>query len=425
MLSNSAFRGAPFTAAQSDWLGGFLSEVFGLNTRASVPQADTRPIPVPAIPDRQHPCLADVLRVRTLTKDGSDKDVRLVAFNLRGSGLRYRAGDSLGVYPENGPELVQAILDLLGAAGTEIVTTPAGERTTARAALTRECDLRQVSDDLLSLLAYSADAVDEAQHLSQLLEDDSAGFLDGRDILDLLEYFPSARPRTVAALIGALAPLQPRLYSISSSPVAYPDEVHLTVGVVRYRRPGCQRLRKGTASTFLTERLDPGQTARIFLQPSHGFRLPERGDTPVIMIGPGTGIAPFRAFLQERQALRARGANWLFFGDQRRDSNYLYQDEIETYLRTGVLTHIDTAFSRDQPEKVYVQHRMLANAARLWEWLEAGAHVYVCGDAQRMARDVDATLQQIVAEQGRRSPADARAYISALARAGHYQRDVY
>jgi sulfite reductase (NADPH) flavoprotein alpha-component len=143
------------------------------------------------------------------------------------------------------------------------------------------------------------------------------------------------------------------------------------------------------------------------------------------MIGPGTGIAPFRAFLQERQALRANGANWLSFGDQRKDCNYLYQDEIETYLRTGVLTHVDTAFSRDQPEKIYVQHRMLANAAQMWEWFEAGAHVYVCGDAQRMARDVDMTLQQIVAEQGRRSAADARAYISALARAGRYQRDVY
>lgn len=425
MLSNSAFRGAPFTAAQSDWLGGFLSEVFGLSTRTSASQADTRPAAVPSIPDRQHPCLADVLQVKTLTKAGSDKDVRLVAFNLRGSGLRYRAGDSLGVYPENCPELVQAILDQIGATGTEIITTAAGERTTAWAALMRECDVRQINDELLALLAYSAAESSEAQRLQQLMEDDSAGFLDGRDILDLLEQFTSARPRTVAAFIGALAPLQPRLYSISSSPVAYPDEVHVTVGVVRYRRPGCQRLRKGTASTFLTERLDPGQTARIFLQPAHGFRLPERGDTPVIMIGPGTGIAPFRAFLQERQALRARGANWLFFGDQSKDCNYLYQDEIEAYLRTGVLTHVDTAFSRDQPEKVYVQHRMLANAARMWEWLEAGAHVYVCGDAQRMARDVDATLQQIVAEQGRRSAAETRAYISALARAGRYQRDVY
>lgn len=425
MLISRAFEGAPFTPAQSEWLGDFLTGVFDLDTRTVTARAEPRTNRTPAVPDRQHPYAAEVLQVQTLTKGDSDKDVRLVALNLRGSGLNYRTGDSLGVFPENCPDLVRAILDLLGATGDEIVTAPNGDRMTAQVALMRACDLRQATDELLALLARSAGDPGEAQALRQVIEDDHEGFLDRQDILDLLEHFPSARPSVLAELITALAPLQPRLYSISSSPVAYPEEVHLTVGVVRYQKPGCLRLRKGTTSTFLTERVQPGQTARIFVQPAHGFRLPERGDTPMIMIGPGTGIAPFRAFLQERQALRATGANWLFFGDQRSASNFLYQEEIEAYVRAGVLAHIDTAFSRDQPEKVYVQHRMLANAARMWEWLERGAHVYVCGDARRMARDVDAALQQIVAEQGRRSVADARAYIAALARAGRYQRDVY
>ncbi len=243
--------------------------------------------------------------------------------------------------------------------------------------------------------------------------------------LDLLTHFPSARRLTVARLIAALSPIQPRLYSISSSPRAYPEEVHLTVGVVRYTRNGCQRVRKGVASTFLAERVQPGQKVRIFVQPSHGFRPPANGDTPIIMVGPGTGIAPFRAFLQERQTLGASGQNWLIFGNQRCAYDFLYQHELEQYLRAGLLTRLDTAFSRDQSEKIYVQHRMLEHAARIWDWLERGAHFYVCGDAKRMARDVDRALHQIVTEQGRLSEAEAKSYVAALVRAKRYQRDVY
>jgi sulfite reductase (NADPH) flavoprotein alpha-component len=304
------------------------------------------------------------------------------------------------------------------------VRAPGGRRTTARDALILDCCITQSNDRALDLLAKTARDPGEAQRLVTLLEEDADHFLDGKDVLDLLEHFPSARP-SIGELIATLPILQPRLYSISSSPAAYPDEVHLTVGVVRYLKDGCDRPRKGVASTFLAERVQAGQKARIFVQQSHGFHLPQHGDVPIIMVGPGTGIAPFRAFLQERRALRATGPSWLFFGDQRRECDFLYRDELESYMSTGTLTYLDTAFSRDQDEKIYVQHRMLAHAARIWEWLERGAHVYVCGDARRMARDVDATLRQIVAEQGRRTEVEAKAYVTSLARAKRYLRDVY
>jgi sulfite reductase (NADPH) flavoprotein alpha-component len=242
------------------------------------------------------------------------------------------------------------------------------------------------------------------------------------DLLDLLVAFPSARP-PLDELVAALSPLQPRLYSIASSPKAHGSEIHLTVGVVRYARNG--RARKGVASTFLAERAAPSGDLKGFVQKAHGFRLPASGDTPIVMIGPGTGVAPFRGFLAERQAAGARGRNWLFFGEQRRDHDFLYRDELETWSRDGVLTRLDTAFSRDQEDKIYVQHRMRENARELWSWLEAGAHVYVCGDAKRMARDVDQALTEVAATQGQLSAADAKAYVARLTREHRYQRDVY
>jgi sulfite reductase (NADPH) flavoprotein alpha-component len=224
-------------------------------------------------------------------------------------------------------------------------------------------------------------------------------------------------------MIAALAPLQPRLYSISSSLKAHPEEVHLTVGVVRYTKN--DRVRKGVASTFLTETLRTRQKVGVFVHTSAGFRLPADGATPIIMVGPGTGIAPFRAFLEERAATGAKGKNWLFFGDQHREFDFLYRVAIEAYAAKGVLTRLDLAFSRDQKEKVYVQHRMRENAKELWAWLQEGAHFYVCGDARRMALDVDHALHAIVAEQGGMSPAAAGEYVKALTKAKRYQRDVY
>ena len=231
----------------------------------------------------------------------------------------------------------------------------------------------------------------------------------------------AARP-PLSELIAALDPLQPRLYSIASSAKKAAGEIHLAVGVVRYRLRN--RERGGVASTFLSDRLGPGGTVSAYVNPADGFRLPAP-DRPVIMIGPGTGIAPFPAFLEERQATGARGRNWLFFGNPRRASDFLFEDELTAYCRDGLLDRLDTAFSRDQPNKIYVQHRMLEHAAELWGWLEEGAYLYVCGDAERMARDVDRSLAYIVGKEGGMDTAAAKAYLARLAREGRYARDVY
>ena len=256
-----------------------------------------------------------------------------------------------------------------------------------------------------------------------MLADTGPGIPEGHEIIDLLTLFPTSRP-SFGDFVAALRPLQPRLYSIASSLKAQPDEVHLTVGVVRYVNAR-QRQCRGVASTFLADRLRPGQKARVFVQPSHGFRMPFDNTVPIIMVGPGTGIAPFRAFLQERKAVRAAGKNWLFFGDQRGEFDFLYQQELERYVQDGTLKFLDTAFSRDQSEKLYVQHRMLQRRGEIWSWLERGAYFYVCGDAKRMAADVDAALRQIVAQEGGMSDDNARAFLADLAKSKRYQRDVY
>jgi sulfite reductase (NADPH) flavoprotein alpha-component len=372
--------------------------------------------------DRRNPFPAPFLNCLPLTRDGSEKDVRFVAINLKESGLQYEVGDALGVFPENSPDLVETILRAMGARGDELVATPDGRTIYSYEALLRDYTITKINDRFASLLADSATDPSEGSTLRALLDNDPAGVLEWWDLLDLLEQFPSARP-PVPVMVPALSPLQPRLYSISSSLKAHPDEVHLTVGVVRFSK--ANRLRKGVASTYLTELVRPRQRVRVFLHPSHGFRLPASGDTPIIMIGPGTGIAPFRAFLEERAALGARGKNWIFFGDQRRDYDFLYREELEGYLQGGILTRLDTAFSRDQQHKVYVQHRMKENAAELWTWLQEGAHVYVCGDARRMALDVDHALHALVAEQGKMTTDAAKAYIKEMSKARRYQRDVY
>jgi sulfite reductase (NADPH) flavoprotein alpha-component len=373
--------------------------------------------------DRRNPYPSRILDLRRLTGESSQKDVRFVSLDLKGSGMTYEAGDSLGVYPENCPELVEEILRLLSATGEEPVISPEGWVVPARIALAKAYVITECGEDLLTLLAGCAIHPEEKNRLHALARGDDDDFLFGRDALDLLKAFPSART-TVRELIPSLAPLRPRLYSISSSPKAYPDEVHLTVGVVRYQREGCDRMRKGVASTFLSERTRIGDKAAVFVQPSHGFRPPE-DDRPMIMVGPGTGIAPFRAFLQERQAQGAKGKNWLFFGDQRSASDFLYREEMEKHMKDGLLSQLDLAFSRDQDEKIYVQRRMMDNAERIWDWLQDGANFYVCGDAQRMAKDVDATLHKIVAQYGKLSDAEAKTFITTLVKERRYQRDVY
>ncbi len=374
------------------------------------------------IHDKKNPFPARLLTNLKLNGEGSGKEVRHYEISLAGSGLTYEAGDALGVLPANCGELVGDILTTLGCDGEEAVKTPDGSETSLRLALAQHFDIARPSAELLKAAAERGAAGGElAALLDPARKDDLKKWLWGREVVDVITGLTP--PFTAPELIALLKKLQPRLYSISSSPKAHPDEVHLTVAAVRYDGHG--RVRKGVCSTFLADRCASDTPVPVFVQVSHGFRLPPNGDTPVIMCGPGTGIAPFRAFLEERRATDAKGANWLFFGDQRRDTDFLYREQLEGWVADGHLARLDLAFSRDQAEKIYVQNRMIEQAQELWQWLENGAHFYVCGDASRMAKDVDAALHQIVESVGGLSQAAAAEYITKLKAAKRYQRDVY
>jgi len=371
---------------------------------------------------RNRPFPARLLLNRALTGDGSAKEVRHFAISLADSRLNYEAGDALGVLPTNCPVLVSDILAALGCDGEEAVRAPDGGETSFRNALLRHYHITQPAPPLLEALAERAQSVE----LKTLLAPENKAALEkhlhGREVIDFLIAHPLAR-FTPPEFVALLRKLNPRLYSIASSPKAHPGEVHLCVSIVRYEAHG--RGRKGVCSTLLADRVEGDATLPVFVQTSHGFRLPASGDTPVIMVGPGTGIAPFRAFLEERQVLAAGGRNWLFFGDQKRATDFLYRDELEAMFKNGVLTKLDLAFSRDQADKIYVQHRMLEHAPELWSWLEDGAHFYVCGDAKRMAKDVDAALHELIQSAGGKTKEQAAEYVAALKSAKRYQRDVY
>ncbi|MFN0069045.1 MAG: sulfite reductase flavoprotein subunit alpha, partial [Limisphaerales bacterium] len=358
---------------------------------------------------------------RRLSGPGSAKDVRHFEIALGDSGLAYEVGDALGVWPANCPELVAAVLGAGGWDGEEAVPDRGGAETSLRMALLRDYELGRIP---IPLLAHFAKASGEAtlQHLVELSANGALQkFLHGRDVLDLLQGHSAVRLKP-AEFVALLRKSQPRLDSISSSPKAHPGEVHLTVSALRYEAGG--RGRKGVASCFLADRCMADTPVPVFVHVNAAFR-PPAGDVPLIMIGPGTGIAPFRAFLVDRAAAGAAGRNWLLFGDQTAAQDYLYRDEIEGFVRDGRLARLDLAWSRDQAEKVYVQHRMLAAADELWRWLEEGAAVYVCGDAGRMAKDVDAALHQVIERAGGRSSDAAREYVKAMQAARRYQRDVY
>ncbi len=356
-----------------------------------------------------------------LNRDGSEKDTRQIVLAAEPGALPYQVGDSLGVVACNSPQLIDAIVARLGAKPGTLVLSPDGVERPLGEALSRFCEIRRPSDQAIEVLASRAHDLEESRVLQAMAEGYPGAGPDGADLLDLLECFRSARP-PLSELISALDPLQPRLYSIASSAKHTPGEIHLTVAAVRYEKRS--RRRTGVASTFLCDRTPPGEPVPVFIHPSEGFRLAPP-DRPIIMIGPGTGIAPFRAFLQERRMTGASGRNWLFFGNPHRETDFLFEDELLAYARDGLLTRLDTAFSRDQEHKVYVQHRMLEQAALLWAWLQDGAHLYVCGDAERMARDVDRGLAYILAKEGRMEPAAAKAYLARLASEGRYQRDIY
>lgn len=372
---------------------------------------------------RKNPFPAKLTVNKKLTAEGSNKDTRHLEISLEGSGLTYEVGDSLGVFATNDPDLVEAIIANQGFSGSEQVTGPDGATVALRDALLKDFVITEPSKQLLQSLtekdesaAFIRDLLDPGQKTS--LDD----YLWGRDILDLLEEFPSAK-YPVEEFVKLLRKLQPRLYSIASSQKAVGGAVHLTLAVVRYQPKHSSRLRKGVCSTFLAERT--GGVVPVFTHTAKHFRVPEDPATPVIMVGPGTGIAPFRAFLQERKAAGAAGRNWLFFGEQHVASDFFYKEEFEAWLADGTLTKLTTAFSRDQAEKIYVQHRIVENAAEFFEWLEQGAIFYVCGDAKNMAKDVEAAIHTVVEKGGGKTPEEAKEYVDALKKAKRYRKDVY
>jgi sulfite reductase (NADPH) flavoprotein alpha-component len=360
---------------------------------------------------------------RRLSGPGSAKDTRHFELDLTGWGLSFEVGDSVGVCPSNDPELVDEIIRTLGFTGDEEVPRPKGEPTTLREALLRDYSITQPTPKFLKAIAQRASAAPTLHYLlAPDRKHDLQTYLWGMEVIDFLIEHPSVR-FTPEEFVGLLPKLQPRLYSVASSLKAYPDQVHLIVDVVRYESHG--RLRKGVASTFLAERAN-GVPVPVFPSVAKHFHLPEDPDTPIIMVGPGTGVAPFRAYLQERKATGAKGKSWLFYGSQHEKCDFAYREDFEAFIKEGILTRLDCAWSRDQPQKIYVQHKMMENAAEIWRWIDQeGAHFFVCGDARRMAKDVDATLRKIVQEQGGKTLEQANEYVENLKREKRYKRDVY
>ncbi len=377
--------------------------------------------------DKNNPFPARLVDRRRLSSPDSQKDTQHFSVSLAGSGLTYKCGDSLGVFPTNNPAAVAALLRAAGFTGEEAVTLPKDPAAIPlREAWSKRVALNGPTYKFVQLLHDRAgDAAQKEALAARLAEADpekKKAWLEQREFIDLFEEFPSARP-SAQEVVELQRKLMPRLYSISSAPSRYPDEIHLTVAVVRYETNG--RAREGVCSSYLADRARLEQPdLPIFVAESH-FGLPADDEAPVIMVGPGTGVAPFRSFVMDRATRGAKGRNWLFFGDQRKDHDFLYAEEWADYLRSGALTRLDTAFSRDQAAKVYVQDRMREQAAELWSWLQAGAYFYVCGDAKRMAKDVDAALHAIVAEQGGMTPEAAVEWVKQLKKDGRYQRDVY
>ena len=370
---------------------------------------------------RTNPFPAKMVVNRRLNEGNRNKETRHHEISLAGSGLTFEPGDSMAVYATNDPPLVEGVIRAIGATGEEIVPAAKNETAPLRRALLRNYTITTPTPKFLKAMVERASA---APLLKELLQPDHKHdlqvYLWGMEIIDFLLQHPSAKSWP-EEFVSLLTKLQPRLYSVASSLRVYPDSVHLIVDVIRYESHG--RPRKGVASTFLAERCHD-QPVPVFPSVAKHFHLPE-GDADIIMVGPGTGIAPFRAFLQDRRALGAQGRNWLFFGAQRANYDYYYGDEFEALKKDRFLTYLHCAFSRDQEHKIYVQHRLQENAAELWRWLDAGAYFYVCGDALKMAKDVDAALRSIVQEQSGKSPEEAQAYVEQMKLEKRYKRDVY
>ncbi len=388
----------------------------------------SEPAPTSAF-NKDHPFPAHLTENRLLNKPGSHKETRHLVVDIAGSGLTYKVGDSLGVFPTNRPSEVDEILQRLGASGNELVSPallkladpiPLREALGSRLALAKPT--RKFVEALAAKVTGEGDRTRLAALLAPEAKDQLAGWLEDREFVDLLAEFPSAR-LSPQELVDYMRKLMPRLYSIASSPKPHPTEVHLTVAVVRYETN--HRSRVGVTSTFLADRAALKTTpVPVFVSDSH-FGVPADHSKDIIMVGPGTGIAPFRAFMQERVATKATGRNWVFFGDQHRATDFLYEEEWLAWQKAGALNRLDLAFSRDQLTKVYVQDRMRENSAELWSWIHGGAHFYVCGDAKRMAKDVDIALHDVIIQHGNLDAAAAAAYVKQMKKDHRYLRDVY
>lgn len=370
--------------------------------------------------DKSNPYAATLLKKFDLNGEGSAKETIHAEISLEGSGLDYEPGDALGIYAENAADLIDAFLDATGLDGRENVAYEDESSVPFENVLRNKLDLRVVTKLVLTKYAKICGHEDLLEKLGdrEWVKD----YAWGRDWIDVVkEYAPNGM--RAGDFSRLLRPLSPRLYSIASSLKAHPNEVHLTVASVRYEAFG--RVKKGVCSTFIADMWQVGETAPVYFHNNKNFKLPLDGNVPTIMVGPGTGIAPFRAFLEERAAIGASGRNWLFFGDQHAATDYLYQSDWEMYQKSGVLDRVDLAFSRDQDFKIYVQDRLRENAKEIYDWIESGAYFYVCGDASRMAKDVHQALHDIVAEQGGMSEEDAAAYVKAMQKEKRYARDVY
>lgn len=381
----------------------------------------------PSSYNKSNPFLATIKERFNLTLPGSKKNTQHVVLDIKGSDLTYNVGDSIGIFPANNDDLVNKTLRAMRVKGHELVIDKhTGQGTTIRDFLIKKANVTDLSKKLLSLIAQEQTNLQKKEFLQELLaegaQDKFKAYLEVHELWDILEenhevFFP------LQELCNMLMPLLPRLYSISSSMSVVGDEIHLTVGVLKYHTNGHQRV--GVCTHYLCEMVPLNEAVvPIYVQPHHGFTLPMSSDARIIMIGPGTGVAPFRAFMQERMAHNAQGKNWLFFGECNRATDFFYQDYWTSLERQGKL-RLDVAFSRDQSEKVYVQHRMFAHGGDIYRWISEGAYIYVCGDASRMAKDVEMVLHEIIRVYGNKDEAGAKAMVKKLRAEKRYLRDVY
>ncbi|WP_054706129.1 assimilatory sulfite reductase (NADPH) flavoprotein subunit [Bacillus sp. JCM 19041] len=393
--------------------------------------SNTNPAPAMATPvvntaatySRTNPFSAEILENVTLNGRGSNKETRHLELSLEGSGFEFAPGDSVGIFPENDEVLVQMLINEMDWNEEESVpVNKQGNVLTLKEALTTRFEITVLTKPLLEKASLLTTNSELKELLKKGNEDSLRNYMEGRDLLDLIKQF-GPWDATVADFISILRKIPPRLYSIASSYAAEPDEVHLTVSAVRYDSHG--RERAGVCSVQCAERKAPGDTLPIFIQRNENFRLPEKKETPIIMVGPGTGVAPFRSFLEEREELGIDSPAWLFFGDQHFTTDFLYQVDWQRWIKEGILTKMDVAFSRDKEEKVYVQHRMREQGKELYRWLEEGAAFYVCGDETHMAKDVHNTLLSIIEEEGGHTKEEAVSYLNTMQQQNRYLRDVY